>query len=339
MVKVAISWNGAKNKKSDFSLVARFVPPGIEQSIAGGILSINIIGSDGVGVPQASVHITNSNVSPAVDITVETDDSGNIMLPGAKESSLGYHMQVSKDGYETVETIEEGSVTYSVIDVPASVVEGMLNVKTIVQDEIADLTFRTIDNYGATVEGVDFDLSGGRILGHDMLSSPAEPVYDVEDTYQTDSNGEEKIEGTSPGEFFVSGIAVPEGYTLIGMDNFDSFDHLAGKYRFVVAPGEDRLNNISLADNSLNSILVKVSDSADGRRLDGATVTLSNADGYSAAIVTLPDGTAYFSSGDATPLAPGAYSLKVEMENYQEHETEVEIVEGLVEQQVGLTLN
>lgn len=327
-VKIVVSWKGLNGSESDVFLVGRFVPPGMEQGISGGILSINIIGSDGIGVPQASVHITNSSISPAIDMIVMTDDSGNIMLPGAKQSIEEYYFEVSKNDYETVETINPDSVEYTPIDVPASVVDGMLNVKSIIQNKTIDLKIMTIDEVGSALPNISFNLSGGRILGNDMLASPIAPIYNMSSNYTTNANGEKTLENISPGQFSISNIDIPSGYTFVGFD--------AGSNPVVVAPGENEEIKIRLANNSENGALIKITDSADGSSIVGATVIMSNGNGYNENMTTLADGVAYFPR--ATTLEAGEYNVEISAGGYGTHNGLINI-DGLIEQQVSLIAN
>lgn len=336
--KVTVSWVGPKGAQSKFFLVARFAPVGVEQLSSGGLLSINVMDRYGVGVPQADVKIVNNNVSPAIDINTKTNDQGNLIYPGAPYSILGYELTVSKDGgYETIETISLDSVLYEATDIHASVIDGEMNVKSIVQDKVIDLKFIAKDRAENPVAGTAFDLLGGRILGYDRLFSPALPKYNVDDNYQTEANGEKFFEGISPGQFFVSGVDAPEGYTFIGMDDTVSFDPLKNNYVFSVIPGGEKTVNMKIADSSKNSVLIQAVNIADNSRLENATVTLSNNDGFSESVTTPSDGMAFFPLSDGTEMVIGTYHIKVEAENYQTYETDVEIISGLVEHQAGLT--
>lgn len=334
-VKVTVSWKGVGGKDSDVSLVTRFVPPGIEQNLAGGTLSINIIGSDGIGVPQALVHIVNGDVSPAIDLNVMTDDTGNLMLPGAQQSIQGYYITVSKDEYETVETIDPTAVTYSVIDTPASVIENMLNVKSIVEDKLVDLKFSAVDYLDNPLPDVTFHMEGGRILGYDMLQSPAAPIYKLISDSTTDENGEESFEDISPSQFFISGIGLVEGHTLIGLDNLSNFDPIENKYSVLVAPGNSQEVKIRFAKNDDNSLLVDVLKVADDMPLAEAYVELTNADGYSENFTTMLDGVAFFPIS-TNPLVAGTYNLKITAEGYIEYSGTVAI-DKLTTQQIKLT--
>jgi prepilin-type N-terminal cleavage/methylation domain-containing protein len=334
-VKVTVSWDGASDAKSKVELMARFVPPGIEQNTSGGTLSINIIGSDGIGVPQSEVHITNSTILPTVNMSVLTDNSGNIILPGAKQSIQQYYISVAKDGYEAVTTINPDSVAYSVIDVPASVVDGMLNTKSIIQDKLIDLKIIAVDYLGVPLPNISFSIEGGRILGSDMLYSPAKPTYNLIADKITDTDGEVKFNDISPGQFFISNIVAVSGYTLIGMDNFSSIDLEDNKYAIVIPPGSSQEINMKFAKNDDNSLLAQVFTQADDSPIAGAEVTLSNTSGYNEKQTTLIDGVAFLPASD-TQLTAGTYELKVTAEGFADYTANIDI-DKLTTQQIKLT--
>jgi competence protein ComGC len=336
-VKVTISWQGAQNATSSVSLISRFVPAGIEQSTSGGTLSINIIGSNGIGVPQASVHIVNNNVSPAVNLTAMTDNTGNLMLPGAKQSVQKYNITVTKDDYETVNTIDPASVTYSVTDTPASVVQGVLNTKSIVEDKMADLKINSVDYLGVAVPSVSFHLEGGRILGSDMSQSPAAPKYNFISDDITDATGEKKHDNISPGQFFVSNIGAVSGHTFAGLDSCTSFDSVKNMYTLLLAPNDSKEIKIKFANDNDNSVLLSILNPAGTALIANAQVQLTNALGYSENITTLADGIAFFPVV-ANPLIIGTYDINIIASGYKDYVGTID-VDKLTTQQIKLEVN
>lgn len=337
-VKVTVSWKGVKDVDSTMFLVARFVPAGIEQSASGGTLAVNIMGSDGIGVPQASVHITNSSISPTVNVTAMTDNTGNLMLPGAKQSIQGYNITVTKNGYETVETINPDTVSYSVTDTPASVVDGMLNMKSIVQDKLASLKIVTVDTQGVKLPGVNFSIEGGRILGSDMMYSPAKPTYNLVADKTTNSNGEVDFGDVSPGQFFISSITKAD-YTLIGLTDFVSLDLATNIYTISKLFGDAEDVTMRFANNNVNSLIVQVVKDSDNTLIGGAEVTLSNSTGYSEMQATPKNGAVFFPNS-ATPLAIGTYDLRVTATGFSDYTATVDVnSDTLITQQAKMVAN
>lgn len=335
-VKITISWAGPKNKTSTMSLVTRFVPPGLEQNVAGGgALSVNVMSSQGVGVPQASVHVVNDVLSPKVNVTAMTDNTGNLMLPGARQSIEKYFITVTKDDYETVTTIDPATVAYSVTDTPASVVGGMMNVKSIVQDKLVSLKIITLDSSGASLPGVDFHIEGGRILGFDMLQSPATPQYNLNLNTATDAEGKKELANISPGQIFLVPAGAP-AHILVNNSYFAEYDSVTKKYSFILNSGEGiREIKIKYANESAVSFLATIKKETDSTLLSEAKVTLSDANGYNEEITTGKDGLAFFPA-TTTPLTLGSYNIKVTTEGYADFTEEDITIDKLILKEVKL---
>lgn len=102
-VKVEVSWTSRTGARSVY-VVSRFEPQsGLESSVTGGLLSINVANAAGQDVSSAQVTIVNSSVSPAVDLTTYTNATGNVSLIGTPAGS-GYSVTVTKSGYSTAQT-------------------------------------------------------------------------------------------------------------------------------------------------------------------------------------------------------------------------------------------
>lgn len=315
IVKIAVSWAGVSNLASDVELISRFAPPGLELASGDGVLAINVINSEGTGVPQADVHILNSDVSPAVNLTARTDDSGNLMFPGAEESILTYNLTVSKDDYETVGTVDPNSVTYNPTDSHASVVSGSVNIKTIVLDKISDLEIKSVDYLGVAMPSVSFHLKGGRILGTDF-SVPPENVYNIDTGYLTDSGGEKDLDNISPGQYVLSGIGAVSGYTLISVEPISPI---------TVLPDEDKVVKIKFAKDDKDSLVVYVLRESDSAPIKDAAVHLTNGSGYDETVTAADDGVAVFPLTADPVFAPGDYNIEIKAEGFTDDNSTITV--------------
>lgn len=169
-VRVQVYWINHNEAKSVY-LVSTFTPPGVEAVYAGGILSINAIDSEGHGIPQATVHIYNNDVSPTVNVTQQADNNGNIYFPQSPVSSEKYYIEISKTGYYPVKTYARAS-NFEPMDLNASVVEGAINQKSITTDRVSSINLYTRDPLGNSVPNVSFDLEGGKRIGSTTPSLP-----------------------------------------------------------------------------------------------------------------------------------------------------------------------
>lgn len=307
IVKISVAWMGVSD--SDVELITRFVPPGMELASGDGVLAINIIDSEGKGVGQAEVHIENGDVSPEVDMTAETDDTGNLIFPGAEESILTYKLTVSKDDCETVKTVDPDDVDYDPIDSHASVVSGSVNTKTIVLNETADIDIKSVDYLGAAMPSVTFHLEGGRILGIDTSVPPAN-VYNTDHDYSTGLSGENKLDDKSPGQYAVSEVGAVSGYTLISVEPISPV---------TVLPNETKTVKIKFAKDDEDSLVVFVQKDSDSAPIEGAAVRLANGDGYDATVTTANDGVAIFPLVADPVFAPGDYNIEIKAEGYMDN--------------------
>jgi type II secretory pathway pseudopilin PulG len=314
-VKITVSWGSAESDGQEIFLISRFVPPGLEMDAEGGILAINIINNEGIGVPQSQVRLINSGVSPSIDITALTDDSGYLIFPGAPESLNGYEITVTKDNYETVITVDPDSVLYLPNDPHASVIEGRLNTKTIHQDELSDINLETIDHLGSAVPNVDFHIEGGRVLGTVSADVPPVYVYNLDEDGLTNSSGEKDYEDMSPGQYFISPDESITGYTLVGISPASPI---------IVSPGSSQAVEIKYVSNTVDSLIVTVIGNEDSEPINGAEVKLSNGVNYDETITTSTDGIAFFPV-DENPLLPGTYTLEISAEGFQDHSESVSI--------------
>jgi len=110
-VKVKVSWSGRFS--GDVILITDVVPKGVESEIGGGTLGISVFDASGLGVPQADMHIVNSQVSPPIDVWYQTDSYGDLIIPGAPASIESYQITASKTVpllYSTDRTYGRGEV-------------------------------------------------------------------------------------------------------------------------------------------------------------------------------------------------------------------------------------
>lgn len=102
-VKVEVSWSVRENVR-EITLVSRFSPPaGLETAVSGGTLTISVVNRSAQALSNAEVTITNSSVSPAVNLITYTNASGTVSLIGAP-AGTGYAISVTKPGYSTSQT-------------------------------------------------------------------------------------------------------------------------------------------------------------------------------------------------------------------------------------------
>lgn len=307
LVEITVSWNAGGPNAGSVSLTSRFVPPGLEIADPNaGILSINVLGSNGTAVAGAAVQIVNADTN--INETLQTDSAGNVTLVGAPTALQNYQITVSKGGYETVSTMPPFSTTpYNPTYPYQSVMAGSLTTVNIIEDKTSNLTISTVGPTGQAVPNISYDLTGGRVLGT-QVTVPYTPVYDLTVTDQTDSSGQKSYTAISPGQYTFTLDQSETGYVLVGTEPVLPLS---------LVPGQNLSLQAEVASTTATSALVKVTDSSDGAAITGASVELSNGSGYDETLTTDGNGTAYFPTATDTTFAAGDYTLKVSAGNYQ----------------------
>lgn len=323
-VRVEVAW-GAESDSEKVALFSTFTPPGIEQTAGGGILSINILDSQGNGVSGASLHITNSTVSPSVNVTPTTDASGNVYLIGAKASVQGYHISFSKGGYFGSQTYAPYPTTSFIpTDVHASVVNSAVNQTTFIMDRSSTLRIMTEDSFGNAIPDIEYRIDGGRQLG--SAAGSGAPMYEfgVDDT--TNASGEKNYTNRSYGSYTWVMDSSETNYEFIRLDPGSN----ASANSFELAPGVTQNEKAILADKAVNGVLFTVTDDDDGTPLNAASVRLTNtALVYDETVVTSYFGKAYFSTNVAPGLVAGTYDYEVTAAGYTTETGTVTVTSGL----------
>lgn len=323
-VRVEVAW-GAETDAEKVVLFSTFAPLGIEQPVGGGILSINILDSQGNGLAGATVHIVNNSVAPLVDVTTTTDTSGNLFLIGAPASAQGYNIAFSKAGYfGSTSHAPFPTTAFIPIDVHASVVNGVVNQATFVMDQSSVLELRTIDPFGNAVPDIDYRIDGGRQLG--SQSGTGVPVYEFGEDAATDTNGEQDYANRSYGSYTWTLDAGETGYTFIGL----SPESAAGENLFTVLPNVTQQMQMVLADEAVNGALFTVTSSADSAPISSATVRLTHAAlAYDETVTTGNYGKAYFPETEAPGMAAETYDYEVTAAGFTTETGTVTITSGL----------
>ncbi len=306
LVQIVVSWTDSAGQTQSVSSTSRFVPPGLETSVDGSPLSINV--SDGdtlLPIAQASVHITNSVIAPAIDDTIQTDADGHIMLPAARISD-GDHLAVTKNGYETVATMDS-SATFTPIYGHLSVVTGFLNTYNYFINKLSKLTVRTADYQDNPVGSLGFSIGGGKLIGHDDLGNS---IFSMANTTGTTggASGEKEYSDISSGNYAIA-MSPSAQYEFIDYDPSVSPAFLP--------PGSDMTYALRVASKTVSALFLEVKDAdVSHAPIAGARVTLTDGatDVFTDKLSSLR-GVVFYPDGAAV-LENKAYILKVEADGY-----------------------
>ncbi len=318
-VTLTVSWSNGENTEK-VELISRFVPPGNEiKRIGDGILSVNVFSDQpgGAGIPDSKVAIYNP--ASGIDTYSYTDASGSVTFMGSGLSNFiqQYQLTVTKAGHETVVTMPPyPESSYEPVDVHASVVTGSMNVKNIVQNELANIRILTVNPLDEPIANVDFYLVGGRKLGTDMTVLPSVSIYNLNQNSETESDGEKEFNLVSPGGYNFSLIdSALDDYEIISINPGASFFLLSAVGTLEV--------KVRLAKKTTPALLMTVLDDFDDLPIQGARVRLINTTlGYDKEIETASDGKVFFPDS-AVPFLPGTYQLEIRADGFSDSDSSV----------------
>lgn len=332
-VTVTVSW-GAGGAGENVDMTSIFSLDGVESVAAGtGILSVNVLSAAGIGVANASVHITNTSVIPNINITATTDSNGNLMFPGAPASVRGYHISVSKGGYYGNMTYDPYPTSvFNPTNVHASVVAGSLSAATLVSDHTSTLKIQSEDPFGDALSNIDFTLTGGLAIGVDATTSM--PVYDFTQTVVTDSSGEKNFTDRSSGMYTVILDPIETAqYEFLRLNPEETSQNAIH-----MTPGDSKTVKYVLAEKSFSSALITIKSTTGGTPIPGASVRLYSALlGFDVTLATDTSGQAYFPVS-STALVAGTYDIDVSASGYTSN-TDTIAVTGVALVRKSISLN
>lgn len=322
-VRVEVIWNGIFASTIPVVQITDIAPNGVETNSGGGTLQILVFNSLGQPVPQAQVHITNTVVTPNIDLTLATDTSGYVLLPGSPACSSCYNISVTKNGYSTDRTYTTSEVA-SPNKPSVTILVGKLTPISFAIDQVATVTFLSKSDRGlgfSPLGNVPFHIQSTKTIGDDSLGNP---VYKVDNDYTTDSSGQYNLPNVEWDSYTITKTA--SGYDLAGINPLQPM---------AVVPTANISVLLALSSHSTNSLLLSVID-ASGSAIASSSATLSNASTYNKTIQTGlssdPDfGQAFFNS-----LTSGSYTIIASASGFQTATTPVTI-SGQTTQKVTLS--
>ncbi len=256
--EITITW---PDNAIGIQLTARFAANGLENATNTGALLITVHDSSGgIAVSNASVHVTNPDVAPPVDITLPTDVNGNLQLLSLLPSTLKYHIVVTKSGYST-----DG--TYPITAGNPNPHPGDLTVEAqspteigFYIDRVSTLNAATYTQDCAELPNFSFNLFGKKIIG----DPPPSAVLKYNVAHQTDANGKTPITDLEWGDYDIR--MNTSGYDIAGYSPPNALK---------VSPGSIINWTLILAPHTTNSLLLNVVDANTKLPITDAQVTLS----------------------------------------------------------------
>ncbi len=236
-------------------------PKSLEGASQNGALFIHVFDSNGLSVPDANVHIVNTNVIPNIIIDDVTDNDGMLRVIDAPTGTLSYNITVSKSGYSTDKTISSSDTNPNPLKPPANVVSQAITEISFSIDKVGSLNIFALNPSCNGIAGPTTVINGEKKLGLNP---------DVYKMYQSFS--------LSGGNFSLDNLEWDTYYLSVSGTAYD----LAGSVPMLshkLNPGVLQDIFLVLRPHSANSLLVKVKDAGTGLPLSDALVRLT-ATGY-----------------------------------------------------------
>ena len=221
-------------------------PKNLETASRNGSLFVRILDASGVAVSGATVHVTNASVNPHVDLTDITNSAGLLQLVDIATSSSGYHITVSKTGYNNDESRPD-----------ATVATQQLTIATLFIDHVGTLTVRARDQFCAPIAGFDFLMTGGKLIS----TQPDVPKYS-------------SALATALDGYFINSAVEWDTYSLRPTDAVNDIAGVQASLSFTMDPGMMKNLTWMIASRSQDGLSVSVTDE-NGLPLDYALIQVT----------------------------------------------------------------
>lgn len=250
------------------SLTAHISPKSLESNSQNGALFVKVFDASGVPVSGALVHITNTQVTPAIDITDITNTSGDLQIIDIATSTEAYNIVVTKSGYTTDYTVASSEANPNPLKPPATVATQKVTNISFSIDKLSTVNLSSINPQCASIGGIGFIVSGSKTLG----VNPS--VYKYNRSISTNGSGEYVLNNL---EWDTYAFEMSNG-------SYDVAGTIPTLPLFLFPDTTQNLF-IILKPHTTDSLLVTVKDGGTKLPLTSATVTLSQV-GESKSLIT-----------------------------------------------------
>lgn len=251
------------------TLTSNIAAKAAETSSNTGILRTKVQDANGQPIPDATIHITNPSVNPAVDITTTTDSSGLVVIPKLPpDSNNRYKIVVTKSGYSTEQTYPDpaGSQVATLVN-PNVLVQQITDVSFSI-DRLASLTVEVVDTNGAPVAGLSTTIRSSKTT----YTNPT--VFKYDQAHTTDAAGRFTVGSIEWDSYTAS---VPAGNYILATIPYQSF---------VVQPQEATTIKLVVSTDSTWPRISSINP-IDGATGEQPAVTITGANLGSGSTITL----------------------------------------------------
>lgn len=312
-VRVEVTWTGLGPKGTKSVLISDIAPKGVESILGGGTLSFLVFDSSGNPVPNASISIVSSGITPAVNENVVTNDNGRIVLPGAATCVKCYRVTVTKSGMSTDRTYGASEVA-NPAKPDLTVTNGRLTEMSFTIDKTATLAFHTVTSRASGFNNLaaqSLILHGFKTIGTDTLDNP---VYKYNAVVTTDGTGSLTLSNME-WDTYTAKTATASAQTVGGSNPL---------MPLLLSPNASTTLTLTLPSKTTHTLLAAFTDAAHSpissvsATLKDGSVAVATA---SAGLATDPDfGQVYFSN-----LSAKTYTLEASVSGYLPSTTSVSV--------------
>jgi hypothetical protein len=323
--RIEVSWS-SRYAIDPIVLIVTITPPGVEGGAAAGTLVFQAIDAAGVGVPSATVTLTNTTTNPQVNITTQTNESGELVLPGLPAADSSYEITVTKSGFTSEQTYDPtATFTPDLEHSHLSATPGQITSKTFAIDRVSALNVTTREQSltGSIIPDVQYSLQGTKTIG---TNDQGQPVYVLSTTGQTGASGTASHANLVWDTYTIAIAGQPPPSTI---------RETSHTLPLAVNPNQAVDLVLALAPYTSISLRVTVTNPA-GQPVPNASVNLKGY-GYNETLVTSAVGQVYFPLTPADPLPRNDdYDLEITATGFQDYDEEV-TVNGTTTTTVALT--
>lgn len=258
--------NVSKNTINSF--LTNISPAGLEGMEDGGALYIKVFDAVGQPVSGATIHITNENITPNIDLTRVTDESGNWVEVGLPSSEISYNIEASKEGYSIDKTYPISLENPNPIKPDATIIDGQVTQISFSIDKLSNLTFYILNRICAPISGIELGVRGAKLIG-------TPDVFKFDEEYYSNDSGEISLEGIE-WDNYTPGLISSE-YMIYGSSPIQETN---------ILPDTTQNFTLIIGERTENSLLVIVKDATNSNPVESAEVTLSLGEFFDAGLTS-----------------------------------------------------
>ena len=201
-VRVEVSWEGLAASRRNPVLLITDVSAEANAIIDGGSLVIQVNNANLDPVSQANVTIVSSGISPAVNVSTQTDSAGTVVIPGMTPCVECYQITVTKAGFSTDKTYTSAEVTNPSKPRASIYLDDVTHISFAI-DALGSLDLASLnsrENGFAALGSIPFRLYSNKIIGTDAY---AQPVYKYDENLSTSGAGDLDLSNMEWGVYYL----------------------------------------------------------------------------------------------------------------------------------------